>query len=133
MRSLIIMVAGKAKLFNKDLAKPTLKCLYFETSPNNTLLYRILEKSEDIDQYVIVGGYLFDELKAYVETLDEFRQKISLIYNPHYEDYGSGYSLIKGIEAVDDKADEVIFVEGDLYFNAEDFEQIKNSLKDVIT
>lgn len=133
MKSLIITVAGKATRFNKDLSKPTLKCIYYENSPKNTLLYKILEKSKDIDQYVIVGGYLYEDLKSYIDTLDEFKPKITLVYNPHYEDYGSGYSLIKGVEVVNEKVDEIIFVEGDLYFNAQNFEQIKQTSKDVIT
>ena len=48
-------------------------------------------------------------------------------------DYGSGYSLIKGIEAVSSECDEVIFVEGDLFYDGGSFEQVISSNNNVIT
>lgn len=134
MRTLIITVAGTATRFNSDTEEPTLKCLYNIGGARNTLLYQILDKARDIDEYIIVGGYLYGKLKAFVnEELPEFKDRIKLVYNPEYSTYGSGYSLILGIRILNPYTDEVIFVEGDLYFDSSDFDRIKKSTKDVFT
>ena len=62
MKTLIITVAGTATRFNRDTAVPTLKCLYEIGGYKNTLLYQILDKARDYDEYVIVGGYLTKSL-----------------------------------------------------------------------
>ena len=41
--------------------------------------------------------------------------------------------MIKGVERVPEVANEIIFVEGDLYFDNESFSLVKKSLYDVIT
>ena len=134
MKALIITVAGTATRFNKDTSRDTLKCLYFQENPRYSLLYQILDKARSLDKYIIVGGYLFEELSAFINcNLQEFKDKIELVYNSHYEDYGSGYSLIKGIEAVSSECDEVIFVEGDLFYDGGSFEQVISSNNNVIT
>ncbi len=134
MKTLIVTVAGTASRFNRDTDKDTLKCLYYRESPCFSLLYQILDKAGDLDEYIIVGGYLFEELSDFVATnLKEFADKIKLVYNPYYRQYGSGYSLIKGIEAVSPDSDEVIFVEGDLYFDKEGFDKVVNASRNVIT
>lgn len=134
MRTLIITVAGSATRFNRDTAEPTLKCLYEIGGYRNTLLYQILDKARDYDEYVIVGGYLYEKLQDFVEqNLNEFKRKIKLVYNPEFTTYGSAYSLILGIRAANQNTDEILFVEGDLYFDNEDFEKIKRSDKAVFT
>lgn len=134
MRTLIITVAGTATRFNRETKEPTLKCLYEIGGHTNTLLYQILDKARDFDEFVIVGGYLFDKLEKFVnERLNEFKGRIKLIYNPEYSSYGSGYSLILGIQASSRDTTEVLFVEGDLYFDHEDFDKIKQSNKAVVT
>ena len=134
MRSLIVTVAGTATRFNRDTAEPTLKCLYEIGGYKNSLLYQILNKARDYDEYVIVGGYLYEKLQEFVnENLTEFKDKIRLIFNPEYSTYGSGYSLILGIQAASPASSEILFVEGDLYFDNEDFEKIKKSDKAVFT
>lgn len=134
MKSLIITVAGTATRFNKDTNKDTLKCLYFQESPQYSLLYQILDKARSIDKYIIVGGYLFEELSLFIKhNLQEFKDKIELVYNPHYMEYGSGYSLIKGIESVPSCCDEILFVEGDLFFDRLSFEQVLSAHGNVIT
>lgn len=134
MKTLIITVAGTATRFNKDTQEPTLKCLYEKGGYRNTLLYQIFDKARDFDEFVIVGGYLYEKLERFVEEkLYEFKNRIRLVYNPHYSTYGSGYSLILGIWNLNSKTDEVIFVEGDLYFDSSDFERIKKSSKNVFT
>lgn len=134
MRSLIITVAGTATRFNRDTEEPTLKCLYNIGGVRNSLLYQILDKARDFDEYIIVGGYLFDKLEYFIDNeLCEFKNKIKLIYNPHYTDFGSGYSLILGIRNINPSTEAVIFVEGDLYFDRFDFDKVKNSDKNVFT
>lgn len=134
MRTLIVTVAGTATRFNRDTERTTLKCIYYTENPLYSLLYQILEKSRDLDEFIIVGGYLYEELDAFITAyFSEFLSKIKLVYNPHYMDYGSGYSLIKGIEAVSHDCEEVLFVEGDLYFDRISFDQVKYASKDVLT
>ena len=134
MKTLIVTVAGSATRFNMNTDEPTLKCLYCIGSARNSLLYQILDKARDFDEFIIVGGYLFEKLEAFIKSeLFEFRNKIKLIYNPEFSTYGSGYSLILGIQNSNPESDEVIFVEGDLYFDKIDFERIKQSEKNVFT
>lgn len=134
MKSLIITVAGTATRFNRDTDEETLKCLYHKESPRFSLLSQIIYKSQDIDEFIIVGGYLFDKLRTFIDiNLSQYIHKIKLVYNPEYRNFGSGYSLIKGIESVDEKSSEVVFVEGDLYFDESDFEWIKKSRLNVFT
>ncbi len=134
MRTLIITVAGTATRFNRDTEIPTLKCLYETGGYKNTLLYQILDKARDYDEYVIVGGYLYDKLEEFIDlNLREFKNRIKLIFNPEYSTFGSGYSLILGIRNACPDAKEILFVEGDLYFDSKDFEEVKKSEKAVFT
>lgn len=134
MKVLIVTVAGISSRFNRDTSRNVLKCLYYEDSPTHSLLYQIVYKARDFERVIIVGGYLYDELVVYAEKyLSNLGPQIELVYNAHYRDYGSGYSLIKGVERVPEIANEIIFVEGDLYFDNESFSLVKKSLYDVIT
>lgn len=134
MKSLIITVAGTSTRFNKDIREPTLKSLYFNKNPKYSLIYQILNKARDIDEYVIVGGYLFEKLELFIKNhLDEFKDKIKLIYNSEYSTFGSGYSLYLGILNCTNASQEIIFVEGDLYFDNITFEKVKNSPLNVFT
>lgn len=134
MRSLIVTVAGTATRFNREISEKTLKCLYSIGGFRNTLLYQILDKARDFDEFVIVGGYLYSKLKEFVnENLSEFRDRIKLVFNPEFATFGSGYSLLLGLHNVSHNATEIVFVEGDLYFNREDFDHIKNSEFNVLT
>lgn len=133
MRTVIITVAGAATRFNRDTEEEVLKCLYYKDKPEYSLLYQILEKSKNADQFIVVGGYLYDKLVEYVDAYClKFQSRIKLVYNDKYDTYGSGYSLIKGIEAID-FADEVVFVEGDLFFDKASFQNVLSAEKDVIT
>lgn len=133
MRYLIITVAGTATRFNKDTDSDTLKCLYYTDSPKYALLNQLIENCGCYDKYIIVGGYLFNMLEEYVkENLQDYADKIELVYNEHYRDYGSCYSLFMGIEAIKEPG-EVTFVEGDLFFRKEVFRNVYNSQKNVIT
>lgn len=134
MKSLIVTVAGTATRFNRDTTEETLKCLYNIGGYQNSLLYQILDKARDFDEVVIVGGYLYSKLEEFVNrNLSEFRKRIKLVYNPEYATFGSGFSLIIGLQNASPHASEIVFVEGDLYYESEDFELIKQSGKSVIT
>ena len=133
MKYLIITVAGTATRFNLDTDKDVLKCLYYIDNPQYALLPQLIKNCGVYDKYIIVGGYLFNELQKFVkEELSEYANKIELVYNEHYKDYGSGYSLYKGIKSIKEDG-EVTFVEGDLFFMASDFKELYGSDKNVIT
>lgn len=135
MRILIITVAGTSTRFSRSIGKPCLKCLYSPEGFDKSLLYRMIHQEDQFDKYVIVGGYMYDRLKAAVnENFPEYRDRIMLVYNDKYAEYGSGYSLYKGIRAVYGMDfDELVFAEGDLFVDSESFKKICSADKDVIT
>lgn len=135
MKSLIITVAGMSSRFNKELETPVLKCLYHEGTPRLALLSLQISMTYDyVDEIVIVGGYKYDDLTAFVSKhITDDAQKIKTVYNEHYHDYGSGYSLLKGIETVSERTDEITFIEGDLFFDPESVRNIIDSKRDVIS
>lgn len=133
MKYLIITVAGTATRFNRDTKEDTLKCLYYTDEPRYALLPQLMKNCGEYDKYIIVGGYLYEKLQKFVaDNLAEYGDKVTLVYNEHFKDYGSGYSLYKGIEAITEPGD-VTFVEGDLYFKANVFKQVYDSPKSVIS
>ena len=135
MKSLIISVAGSSTRFNRDTKTDVLKCLYYEESAEYSLLYQqVCKVYDDVDEIIIVGGYKYDDLVLFFDNqLKEFKSKIKLIYNEHYHDYGSGYSLIKGLDSVSEQAQEVVFIEGDLFFDKTSLQELINSNRDVIS
>ena len=135
MKSLIITVAGISSRFNRDTKNDILKCLYFEGTPDNALLSLQLHKVYDyVDEIIVVGGFKYHELETFIgQYLSDVKNKIKLVYNNHFSDFGSGFSLLKGIENVSDEADEIVFIEGDLFFDTESVSRLLTSTKDVIT
>ena len=135
MKILLLTVAGMSTRFSKSLGSECLKCIYFEKDMTESLLYRALRKNESFDKFIIVGGYKFDALKSYVDTyLKELKDKIVLLENPKFKEYGSGYSLYLGIEyAVNIGFDELIFAEGDLWVDKESFDNVLLSGRDAVT
>lgn len=135
MKSLIITVAGMSSRFNKDTKEDVLKCLYYEGTPINSLISQQVHKVFDlVDEIVVVGGYKYEDLEKFIRNeMKDVNHKMKLVYNEHYSDYGSGYSLLKGFEIVSEKAEEIIFIEGDLFFDMNSIEKIINSKKDVIS
>lgn len=120
-RIAIITVAGISSRFNKgiDEKDKVLKCLYSEGDEKATLLYHMIKKLKYADHIIVVGGYKFEDLKKYVDSSmpSELRSKLRLIYNEHFEDLSSGYSLYLGLKTVFEEFDEagdVLFAEGDL-------------------
>lgn len=135
MKILLVTVAGMASRFSKSLGQECLKCIYYKNSIEETLLYRLINLNTEFDKYVIVGGFLFDELEAAIhEHFKEFEDRIVLVRNNQYAEYGSGYSLYLGLQAVlDMDMEELIFAEGDLFVDEESFQKISDSHNNVIT
>lgn len=135
MKSLIITVAGMSSRFNKDTQEEVLKCLYYEDIPANSLISMQVHKAFNlVDEIIVVGGYKYEDLEHFILTeMKDVNHKIKLVYNDHYSDYGSGYSLLKGIEVVSETTSEITFIEGDLFFDTESIEKIITSKKDVIS
>ena len=140
MKVVIITVAGVSSRFNKDIPEDEkiLKCLYYEGNSQNTLIYQMLKKSSYADKIVIVGGYNYPDLEDYVAEYipQDLNDKISLVYNEHYSDLSSGYSLYLGIDFALNNftgIDEILFVEGDLDIDDESFSKVIESDKNVLT
>lgn len=140
MKIAIITVAGISSRFNNDIPEDEkiLKCLYYEDNPEKTLIYQMLKKTGYADKIIIVGGYKYDDLKEYIGEFipGELKDKISLVYNDHYSDLSSGYSLYLGIEKAlinFNNIDEVLFVEGDLDIDDESFLNVVKSGSSVLT
>ena len=140
MKIAIITVAGISSRFNKDVSydERVLKCLYYEENPQDTLIYRMLEKVSYADEIVIVGGFKFDDLMDYIGEYipSDIKDKCNLVYNDHFDDLSSGYSLYLGIREsfnISDDISEILFVEGDLDVDMESFENVINSINSVLT
>ena len=121
--------------FNKDMKENVLKCLYYEDTPANSLLSLQVHKAYNlVDEIVVVGGYKYEDLERFIrQEMKDVNHKMKLVYNDYYSDYGSGYSLLKGIEVASTEATEITFIEGDLFFDTESVEKIFSSKKDVIS
>lgn len=135
MRVLLLTVAGLSSRFERSLGRPCLKCIYFEHSFTQSLLYRMIEKNMEFDRYVIVGGYRFHELQEAVgRYFPDKLDRIVLVENSHYADYGSGYSLCLGLrQAMDLTPDEIVFAEGDLFVDQESFRKVCQAPANVVT
>lgn len=135
MKVLLLTVAGLSSRFEQSLGRPCLKCIYFERSFTQSLLYRMVGQSVEFDRYVVVGGYRFGELqKAVARYFPDKRKRIILVENDRYANYGSGYSLDLGLrEAIKLGADEIVFAEGDLYVDQESFQKVCCAPTNVLT
>lgn len=135
MKTLIITVAGMSTRFSASVGHDVLKCIYYENEPSESLLYNMVCKHSCFDKFVIVGGYKFSDLVDFIEAeMAAYKDKIILVENTHYKDYGSGYSLYLGIlKATEDPDSEITFAEGDLFVDEKSFAQVIASNKSVIT
>ncbi len=134
-KAAIITVAGSSTRFRESIGKDVLKCLYTENTEKETLLYKLVNLCSKYDSIIIVSGYKFDDLQAFVKaSLNEFASKLIVIKNDHYADYGSGYSLYLGIkEAQKLDAEEILFTEGDLGLDSLSFNRIIDCNKNVVS
>ena len=135
LKILVITVAGMSSRFSESLGYPCLKCLYHEGGIEASLLYRILHQNTEFDRYVIVGGFMYEELeKTVAHYFNDLKEKIILVKNEHYADYGSCYSLYLALREIQSLPfDEVVFAEGDLYVDRESFKEICDKPGNIIT
>ena len=137
VKTSIITVAGISSRFNKGMLEPEkrLKAIYTERDEKNTLLYQLIKKMSFSDRIIIVGGYKYNDLKQYCDGLaPPLRNKLSLIFNAHYEVLSTGYSLYLGLkEALSCGTDEIIFAEGDLDIDSESFLKVVEAKRSVLT
>ena len=139
MKVFLTTVAGSASRFSESVGKPTIKCIYNREDPNKTLLNHMLTQAKDYDVFIIVGGFLISELEHYINNVlsEEFRNKVILINNEQYAEFGSGWSLYLGVKALFDKYgtsfSELLFAEGDLFVDDESFAGVASCDSSVIT
>lgn len=139
MRAAVITVAGISSRFNEGIEedKKCLKAIYTEGNTSDTLLSHLVRKCRYADRIIIVGGYMYDDLEAYIERRfsEEEKAKIRLVYNDHYADLMSGYSLYLGLDEVFRLSGpaEVLFVEGDLDIDDGSFRAVVEEKGDVLT
>lgn len=135
MKVLVVTVAGMSSRFSESVGEEKLKCIYYKRGIEESLLYRLLHYPVKYERYIIVGGYQFDELEKIINLyFGDIRDKIILVKNNHYHDYGSGYSLYLGLEkSAEYEYDELVFAEGDLYFDLESYRRVYKSKKNIIT
>ena len=139
MRVFLTTVAGSATRFSESIGKPTVKCIYNREDPAKTLLNHMLTQAKDYDLFVVVGGFLINELEDYINTNlpSEFSEKVMLVNNEQYAEYGSGWSLYLGLDAAlkiyGKDITEVLFAEGDLFVDDESFSSVAGTKNSVIT
>ena len=139
MRVFLTTVAGSATRFSESIGKPTVKCIYNREDPAKTLLNHMLTQASDYDLFVVVGGFLINELEDYINTNlpSEFSEKVMLVNNEQYAEYGSGWSLYLGLDAAlkiyGKDITEVLFAEGDLFIDDESFSSVAGTKNSVIT
>lgn len=135
MKVLLLTVAGLSARFGKSVGRECLKCIYFEKDFKQSLLWQAVNKNKSFDKIIIVGGFKFEELKSFTEKyFADISDKIVLVKNERYADYGSGYSLYKGLEkAVLFAPEQILFAEGDLWVDDLSFNRLVDSKKDCVT
>ena len=136
MKIAIVAVAGVSSRFNRDEKEEVLKGIYTTTDYRKTLLYSILRKCSGLDKVVLVGGYQYEKLKAYIEEhKGDFLFPIQLVYNPYYSELGTGYTLRVGLEEClkEENCTDIVLVEGDLFFDEASFERVKTAKHSVAT
>lgn len=139
MKVAVITVAGISSRFNEGIeeAGRCLKAIYTEGNLSDTLLFHLVKKCSYADRIIVVGGYKFEDLERYIteQIPEEEKEKITLLYNDHYADLTSGYSLYLGLEEAFYLPDleEILFVEGDLDIDNKSFEAVVNTDSNVLT
>ena len=139
MRVFLTTVAGSATRFSESIGKPTVKCIYNREDPAKTLLNHMLTQASDYDLFVVVGGFLINELEDYINNNlpSEFSEKVMLVNNEQYAEFGSGWSLYLGLDAVlkiyGKDITEVLFAEGDLFVDDGSFSSVAGTKNSVIT
>ena len=133
-KSVIITLAGMSSRFSRSVGRECHKSFYREVPEDDCLLDWQLDltKRYGFEQIVLVGGYKYDELEKLVQK-NHADLPVKLVPNDHYADLGSCYSLCLGVEAVDEDAVSVVFLEGDLLFDSQTFDELAALNDDAIT
>ena len=124
-KAAIITLAGSSSRFSKSVGYDCHKSIYHDKNDDWTILSHHLNllSQSSFDDIIIIGGYKYEEIEKYIN--DNFSNlPIHLYNNIHYFDYGSCYSLVLGIEQLNENTDNVVFIEGDLIFDTEQFNKI---------
>lgn len=135
-RALIITSAGRSLRFGKSIGREEFKILYNEGDPMECLVSQQLDIIKDIEfsNIIIVGGYKFDELVCFIQKYYGDNKRIEVVYNDHYYDFGTCYSLDCGLKALNKyHVDEIVFMEGDLIVDSKTFHDVALCNSDVIT
>ncbi|NQY21614.1 MAG: hypothetical protein HRT40_09935, partial [Campylobacteraceae bacterium] len=109
-RAVIITLAGLSSRFRQSLGKDVLKAIYKEEEYQSILDILLDYCAYHINDIYIVGGYKYDDLTEYINN-NYKNLSINLIYNKNFA-LGSNESLLCGIRALNQKYDEVLFIEG---------------------
>lgn len=137
MKYAVITVAGQSTRFNEGERDKRLKAIYFEDEPKDTLLWRLVQKTEHwADCIILVGGYQYEALTDYAgRYLPGQKEKIRFVRNVEYGTLQSGYSLYLGLqEAFRGKdASEILFLEGDLGVDAPSLQRVMDAGHSVLT
>ena len=140
MRIAIITNAGISSRFNDGIpeSEKKLKAIYSEDgSGKDTLFYHMVAKCNYADRIVVVGGYKYDDYKNYIDEVlpSDIKEKIDLVYNEHYKDLASGYSLYMGLCKAFEYSDieDILFVEGDLDIDKESMNTVIKTKGTVLT
>lgn len=139
MRAAVITAAGISSRFNEGIEeeRKCLKAIYTVADASDTLLFHLLSKCSYADRIIVVGGYKYEDLEQYVtgQLPEREKEKVMLLYNEHYADLTSGYSLYLGLEEAFRLPDleEILFVEGDLDIDDRSFEAAVNTDSNVLT
>ncbi len=141
MKTAIITIAGISSRFNEGISESEQKhkIIYFEGNSKDTLLYHLLIKCGAYDRIILVGGSRYEAVEEYCAKLpSNLRDRIRLVYNDHFADLASGYSLYMGLKCLFDETtcddiEEVLFVEGDLDIDRTSFDRVVDSDRNVLT
>ena len=135
-RALIIASAGCSTRFSQSVGRDVCKILYHEGPETECLLEWQLELAlgNRFDSIVIVGGYAYEDLCAYVQRHHGGETRIETVYNAHFRERGTCYSFVCGLEALRGRElDEIVFMEGDLMVDTASFSAVVESDRDVVT
>lgn len=137
MRILIVPVAGQATRFSESVGdgKKHLKCLFNYGNVHDSILYKLLHLSDKFEKIIVVGGFMFEELKNKItDNFSDLSEKIEIVYNENFAKYGTGYSLFAGLKkAMEFAFSEVVLAEGDIFVDDKSFAKVVASTNDVIT
>lgn len=109
-RSAVVLVAGQGTRISSVTSDP--KCL-LEVA-GKALIDHHLDNLEacGFTEVVLVVGYRKDRIRSHIDAR-RTNMNVRLLDNPHYDDYGNGYSLALGLEYVTGPC---IAIDGDLIY-----------------